>query len=369
MNEKTASRSPRIQPLPETRRGGRIPCTDRTQNRLLMIFLGVVLIYALSVAQSLLIPVALAFLLSLVLAPVLRILEHARVPRTLGAGLLVAALLGGLGWGVYSFVDPVSEWVDRAPTVLRQLERKVYPIKKTVEDVGKTADQVDRITSVDTKKTVEVQKFSARDVLYQNARQLLVGLLMTSFLLYFFLSWGRVMWIRLARLVRNREHRHRFLELSRVMEGEVSRYLLVITTINAGLGVAVAGALYLLGMPDPLLWGSVAALLNFVPYIGALFTAVMLGATALLSMDGLALPSLVVAIFIFLTALEGQVVTPTVLGQRLALNPLVVFLSIVFWFWLWGVAGALMAVPILITLKLIGNRVPAMRPFALLAGR
>ena len=110
-------------------------------------------------------------------------------------------------------------------------------------------------------------------------------------------------------------------------------------------------------------------MLNYIPYLGGLVTAVLLGATALLTFDGLAVPALVVATFAGLTIFEGQIVTPLLLGRRLALNPLVVFLSVIFWFWLWGVMGALIAVPILITIKLISDRVESMRPIALIAGR
>jgi predicted PurR-regulated permease PerM len=113
----------------------------------------------------------------------------------------------------------------------------------------------------------------------------------------------------------------------------------------------------------------VTALFNYIPYLGSLLTAVLLGITALLTFDGLAEPALVLAAFLGLTIFEGQIVTPLVLGRQLALNPLIVFLSVLFWFWLWGIAGALMAVPILITLKLIGDRVDWLRPLAVIAGR
>ena len=122
-------------------------------------------------------------------------------------------------------------------------------------------------------------------------------------------------------------------------------------------------------MPNPVMWGGAAALLNFVPYLGAVATAIALTATALLTFNGLAQPALVLAAFVALTIIEGQIVTPLILSRQLALNPLVVLLSVLFWFWLWGIAGALMAVPILITLKLAGDRVDFLRPIAAIASR
>ena len=337
--------------------GTGLPDLNPVVIRLLLSLVSLAVLYTLVLAQTVLAPLALAFLLSLVLAPIVRWLECLHVPRTLGAGLIVLLLLSGLSYGVASSIEPVSNWVEQAPRILRQLEHKIYPIKKTVEEVSKTAEQVDRIASVSTEETVEIKNISFRDMLYANSRGLATGTVMTTFLLYFLLSWGQVMLLRIMKLFDQHRQRQRYLELVTFLEGEISKYLFTITLINAGLGVVVAAALYAIEMPNPLLWGVIAALFNYIPYLGGLVTAVLLGATALLSFDGLAVPALVVAVFAGLTIFEGQIVTPLLLGRRLALNPLVVFLSVIFWFWLWGVMGALMAVPMLITIKLISDRV------------
>jgi predicted PurR-regulated permease PerM len=337
--------------------------------RLLLILVSLAVLYTLVLAQKVLAPLALAFLLSLVLAPIVRWLEWLHLPRTLGAGLIVLLLLSGLSYGVAGSIEPVSNWVEQSPRILSQLEHKIYPIKKTVEEVSKTAEQVDRIASVSTEETVEIKGISFRDMLYANSRGLATGTIMTTFLLYFLLSWGRVMLLRVTKLFDQHHQRERYLELATFLEGEISKYLFTITLINVGLGIVVAATLYAIGMPNPLLWGVIAALFNYIPYLGGLVTAVLLGATALLSFDGLAVPAVVVAAFAGLTIFEGQIVTPLLLGRRLALNPLVVFLSVVFWFWLWGVMGALMAVPMLITIKLISDRVDSMRAISLIAGR
>ena len=349
--------------------GARPPDINRVVIRLLLSLVSLAVLYTLVLAQKVLAPLALAFLLSLVLAPIVRWLEWLHVPRTLGAGFIVLMLLSGLSYGVASSIEPVSNWVEQAPRILRQLEHKIYPIKKTVEEVSKTAEQVDRIASVSTEKTVEIKSISFRDMLYANSRGLVTGTIMTTFLLYFLLSWGWVMLLRVMKLFDQHRQRERYLELATFLEGEISKYLFTITLINVGLGVVVAATLYAIGMPNPLLWGVIAALFNYIPYLGSLVTAVLLGATALLSFDGLAVPAAVVAAFAGLTIFEGQIVTPLLLGRRLALNPLVVFLSVVFWFWLWGVVGALMAVPMLITIKLISDRVESLRAISLIAGR
>lgn len=342
---------------------------SRIETRLLIALTLLAVVYTLALAQLLLVPIALAFLLSLVLAPVMRWLVRLRIPRPLSAAVIVLLLLSGLNYGVSQSIDPVSAWFERAPTLLKQLERKINPIKKTVEDMGKAADQVDRIASVNPAQTVEVKGISLSEMMYSNARGLATGAVTTTLLLYFILSWGPLMLKRISHLPNREGRRDHFIELSVILEAEISKYLSCITLVNFGLGCVVAAALYLFGMPNPLLWGAVAGLLNFIPYLGGLVTALLLGATALLTFDGLALPAMVVAAFTLLTIIEGQIVTPLVLGHRLSLNPLMVFLSVLFWFWLWGVAGALMAVPMLITLKLVGDRVEALRPIAVITQR
>nr|WP_082708974.1 AI-2E family transporter [Marinobacterium profundum] len=342
---------------------------SRIETRLLIVLTLLAVVYTLALAQLLLVPIALAFLLSLVLAPVMRWLVRIRIPRPLSAAVIVLLLLSGLNYGISQSIDPLSAWFERAPRLLKQLERKINPIKKTVEDMSKAADQVDRIASVNPVQTVEVKGISLSEMMYSNARGLATGAVTTTLLLYFILSWGPLMLKRISHLQKREGRRDHFIELSVILEAEISKYLSCITLVNFGLGSFVAAALYLFGMPNPLLWGAVAGLLNFIPYLGGLVTALLLGATALLTFDGLALPSMVVATFALLTIIEGQIVTPLVLGHRLSLNPLMVFLSVLFWFWLWGVAGALMAVPMLITLKLVGDRVDALRPIAVITQR
>lgn len=337
--------------------------------KLLLGLMTLAVIYTLHLAQNLLIPIALSFLVSLVLSPIVRRLEQIRIPRPIGAGLIILFLLSGFIYGVTESVKPIGEWVEQAPSLLRKLEWKVYPFTSTVEAVSETAEQVGRMASTSSKPTVEVQSISFRELLYSNAQQLIAGTAMATFLLYFLLAWGQTMLSRIDRLLLEHKSRHHFLALSAVVEGEVSKYLAIITLINIGLGVIVAGVLFVIGMPNPVLWGAIAALLNFMPYLGALITTVLLGASALLTFDGLALPALIVGSFLSLTVLEGQFITPLILGNRLALNPLVVFISVVFWFWLWGVLGALMAVPILITFKLIGDQIESWKPISVIAGR
>jgi predicted PurR-regulated permease PerM len=366
--ETSAEQNPPTIPTEDTLQSHQAKLVERSP-RVLVALLILAVVYTLAIAKSFLIPIALAFFLSLLLAPAVNWLARGRIPRTLGSALVVMLGLALLSYLFSTTIDPIGKWVENSSQNLREIERKLLPITRTIVEVSRTADEVDRLTSVAGEEQVSIRGVSFRELLYANARGLVSGTVMTALVLYFFLSWGRVMLARLARFSGESKTRRQVLEISSVLESEVSRYLVTIALINAVLGVLVALLMYVLGIPEPMLFGLAAMLLNFIPYFGALLTAVMLAATAILTFDGLYMPAVAVFCFIALTALEGQVVTPQILGNRLSLNPLVVFLAIAFWFWLWGVVGALMAVPMLITGKLVGDRVESMRPAARLLGR
>lgn len=341
----------------------------RLELQVLVALLILALVYTLAIAKTFLIPIALAFLLSLLLAPMVNLLARYGIPRTVGAALIVLTTLGILTYLLSVILEPLGNYLADSSQNIRELERKIYPIKQTIAEVSRTADQVDRLTSVDNDQQVSIRAVGFREMLYSNASGLITGTIMTALVLYFFLSWGRVVLARLARLSGSSAVRRQVLHVSRLLESEVSRYLVTIAFINVSLGALVALLMYLLGIPEPLLFGLVTTLLNFIPYIGALITAVMLAATAILTFDGLYIPVVAVSCFMALTALEGQIITPLIMGNRLSLNPLVVFLTIAFWFWLWGVIGAVIAVPMLITCKIIGDNVKAVRPLARMLGK
>jgi len=151
-------------------------------------------------------------------------------------------------------------------------------------------------------------------------------------------------------------------EMVREMEDDVSFYLLTISLINAGLGIAIGTAMYLLGMPNAVLWGVMAALFNFVPYLGALVGAGVVGLVALLTVEQPLAALLPPLVYLTLTSIEGYLVTPAMLARRLTLNPIAVFLSLILWTWVWGIGGALLAVPLLATFKICCDHIEPLKP-------
>lgn len=326
--------------------------------------------YTLYLTRGLTLPIVLALLLHFLLRPAVRALQYIRFPVYLAAALVVLSLVSTLALAGYALSEPLAQWVQKSPQIAQQLERKLRPIKKKVEEVDKAAAQVERITSAETKgATVQLRNTSVRGMVWGSVEPLLTGIVVMFFLLYFLLATGDRMIQRIAETARTRDGARRVVEIADGVERNISGYLGSITLINAALGAATAAMTYAFGMPNPLLWGAMAMLFNFVPYLGAMITLAVLAVVAVLTFDALSYALLVPAMFLLITSIEGQVVTPLVLGRRLALNPVLVFLGLIFWGWLWGPAGALLAVPILVALKIVCDHVRPLAPWGTLLGR
>lgn len=329
------------------------------------------LLGALYVGRAVVLPIILALLLSLLLAPVVRGLRRLRLPRWLASALVVVAVVAGGGGLIYYLAAPAADWMDRAPTSLSRVEAKLRELMAPVEKVSRATEQVERMTDVGGGREREVQVVGQSLSGNLMSLTLSVGsaVVVMLVLLYFLLTSGDSLVRKIAALGRTPEGKHRVVDIARTLEESISTYLLTITLINLGLGAAVATALWLLGLPNPILWGTMACLLNFVPYLGAMVGVAVVAVVALLTFDGLGQALLAPLAYLALTSLEGLFVTPTILGQRLTLNPLAIFVGIIFWGWMWGVVGALLAVPVLVSFKIVADHVDRLKPIGELLGR
>jgi predicted PurR-regulated permease PerM len=323
--------------------------------------------YTLYFAANVLLPIVVAVLASLVLEPLVKLLQRWRVPAGLGALLVVLGLVGGVLYGTYSLAVPAAGWLDRAPEASREIERKLRFIRDPLARVSEATAQVEKATTGATQgapREVVVQPPSLLDTVVDRTQRFAAGALVAVILLYFLLANPDGLLEKLVSLAPALTDKKRVVAAMRQIEGDVSRYLLTVSLINAGLGVAVGLAMHALGMPNAALWGVVAAFSNFVPYAGALVTAVLLAAVGVLTFDtpgAMLTPALV---FLSITTIEAYGVTPIVLGARLTLSPIAVFLSVTVWSWLWGIPGALIAVPLLAAIKIVAQHVPRLEPLA-----
>lgn len=323
-------------------------------------------LYTAYFAKVILLPLALAVLLTLLLAPAVRMMKRLWLPEPVGAAILVLGLSAGFVYAVYLLFDPGMRWIESAPQVLRQAEFKLRGVKKSVQQVTAAAAKVEEITSVDGKKPSATQVVTTEPGLASRVltgtQSTLPAMAATIVLLYFLLASGDMFLRKLVRATPGLNGRRRAVRITRAIQTNLGRYLFTVSCINAGLGLVTGAAMHLLGMPNPLLWGVMVAVLNFMPYVGAAVSLAVLTVVAFLTFDSLGQILAVPATFFILTTLEGQILTPVLTGRRLTLNPVGIFLSMLFWGWLWGVVGALIAVPLLMVVKVLCDHVDSLAP-------
>jgi predicted PurR-regulated permease PerM len=328
--------------------------------------------YTLYFARSFLLPIVLALLFSLLLLPFVRLLKKfLRIPEPLGAGLVLIALLGLMVGGLYELSGPAYEWMQKAPVSLRKVETKLRELKRPVLLFGRATEQVAKMTDVgSTPATPRSQpvavavpagpSLGAR--VLDRTTEFAGSAAVMLILLYFLLASGDLFLRKLVKVLPSLSDKKRAIEIARQVETDISAYLSTVSMINLGLGIGVAIAMALIGLPNPLLWGAMAALTNFIPYLGAMSCYVALALAGFLTFDDLPHALLPVGAFLCLNVVEAYFVTPMVLGRRLTLNPVVLFLGLTFWGWMWGIAGALLAVPIMVVFKIFCDHIEPLAP-------
>ena len=314
-------------------------------------------------AKDFILPITLGVLIALTLSPVVRALNRFGFPGAVSAFVVILGLGASLASIAYVMSGPVTVWVEGAPEMGRQLESKLKGLSDTMDAVQDASSQVDELA--ETSKNSDVQKVAiAQPGLLTSAVSTLSNIftsaLVALFLALFILATNTLFYEKLIGSFQKFSDKKKALNAIYDVERKVSRYLFTIAMINALLGVSVGLALYALGMPDAFIWGVVAFLLNFIPYVGMFFGVVLVGAFSIIAFDTISYALLAPAAYFALNALEGQVITPLTVGRALEMNIVAVFVTVVFWGWLWGIAGALMAVPILVLMKVVCDHVDSL---------
>jgi predicted PurR-regulated permease PerM len=323
-------------------------------------------LYTVAFARPFLLPLTVAFMLHFLLIPVVRLLKRLRIPEPVGATLVVAALVGSLSLAVYALSWPASEWMAKAPESLRRIEQRAQTILKPIRRVTQTAEQMERIATVENKGApeVKVSEPGLGAMVFGGMQAFLAGALVVFTLLFFLLASGDRLMAQLVKALPRLQDRKRAADIAREIERQVSAYLYVTTLVNLGFGAVVAATMLLLRMPNALLWGVLAAITSFIPYLGGVLCTVLLGMAAVLAFPDWQRAVLVPLVFAVLDTLKGYVVAPLLTGRRLTLNTPVLFIGLLFWWWVWGIPGALLAVPILSVVKIVCERIDGWRPLA-----
>jgi predicted PurR-regulated permease PerM len=326
----------------------------RTSRWLLTGIFLIMAVYALYFGKDFFMPVILAFLLALTLTPVVRFLRKRGIPDALSATLLVLLSLSVVGSVGYFLSGPVIDLVNNGAAIGQKLTERLAPLRAPYEKLTHISQQLGAMTEPAQEPGVQKVVVAQPGIVSQAAGNLLsagTSITIVAVLSLFLLASGPLFYEKIVQSFATMSEKKRALRVVYDVEREISRYLFTVAAINSGLGAVIALGLWALGMPNPLVWGVAAALLNFLPYIGALTTIVLVAIIALISFDTISY-ALLAPLFVLLCDLaEGQFVTPMIVGRRLEINAVAIFIAIAFWSWLWGFVGALMAVPLLVVVK------------------
>ncbi len=318
-------------------------------------------------ARDFLVPVALGVLLALVFSPVRRFLERRKLPSAVSAMIIVSGLITLIGLGLSTLADPVQSWIKEAPTIGFKLEQKLRGANKSAKAVIDAGKQIEQIATVENEGE-KVQKVSTREPgvlvkLATSVPELLAQVVFTLVLLFFLLASGDMFYEKLVHIMPTFKDKRNAIRISYDIERKLSNYLFTITLINAALGVAIGVSMWLLGMPNPTLFGVLAFAFNFVPYLGAIVGVAITALVGLLTFDHTGAALLPALAYLILTIIEGQLATPYFVGRRLEMNPVVIFLSVALWAWLWSIVGMLVAVPLLVAVRTFCEHIPGLQAF------
>ncbi|RUO26990.1 AI-2E family transporter [Aliidiomarina minuta] len=325
-------------------------------------------LYTLYLAHEILLPIILALLLSMLLAPLVGKAERRlKVPRALSAlvlMLMVIALIASVSYGI---VKPLSEWADRAPNAIERIFTGESEMERQMDRFSDTAQQIeeemDDVSEEDRPQPVVLQQESWQSQALERAQQTVFGLALALALTYFLLVSGDMLVKNLAMQMRRRR-RQIFLRIVRSGQEQVARYLAVITTTNLSIGILTGLVAWGVGLPTPVLWGLVATLSRFIPYIGVILGVALLTVVSVATFDELWKIAIVPGSFMVMTSIVGFFIEPYIHGMRLAVNPVIIFVSIFFWGWLWGPVGVLLAVPLMTVIMVVVSHIPKLQPLS-----
>ena len=298
------------------------------------------------VCRPLLLPVVAAVVIGITLAPVVKLAAHRGVPPWLTAGAIGVTALVAAAIGVTFLANPVTSWIARAPEIGAILREKLYWLGRPLAAIREVQESF--LPATGTAIAVEPSQLGIVTPVLAFVTPAVVELVLFFVTLVFFLAVQMDFRRYMASFFATREAKLRFIRIASDVEHDLASYVFVVTVINFCLGTVVAFGAWLFGFATPVLFGLLAMALNYIPYIGPACMTVVLFAVGLVSFSSATYALVPPAAFVGLATLEGQFITPTVLGHQLTLNPLVVLLALAFWAWIWGPLGAFLAVPVTI---------------------
>jgi predicted PurR-regulated permease PerM len=348
---------------------GVLPSSDAPRASLtLKVIATIGLVLLLKLTNEVLLPIAIAIILTFLLAPLVRALRRRGIDDAVGAAVVVFGLLGAVGLLATRLAAPATEWVARAPTTLQQAIDGFERVREGVPFLSPPPAQAPRARGAQqpppadpVKEKIATESVALTGTLLKRVGSIAITTAATVILLYFFLASERWLINRTVEAIPRRRARVSVIGGVRAAQRDIATFLGTQALINVGVGVATGIAVGVIGLPNPTLWGTVAGVLGFIPYLGPLVTIVLLTVAGTLTFDTLPWMLAPVAAFGVINIIESNFISPWIVGKRLEMSPLVVFLSVMVCGWIWGIAGAFIAVPLLVALRAAARRSRSLR--------
>jgi predicted PurR-regulated permease PerM len=363
----TAQATPvdRRAPTPDLEKTGQAFAGERVRSAGITTLAVLAVLYTIYFAQSFLLPIVVALLLSFLFSPVVRALARFKIRPPVGAALVIAGLLGTVGFVGYELAGPVESWAASAPQTLATAQGKLRELLRPLERASRTAEQVQSAAGGDDGGENEPQEVVVRGEsvisrVFGTTSKFLTSTMEVIILLYFLLAAGDLFLQKLIKVLPTLRDKRKAVEIARRTEASISTYLLTTAAITIAEGLVVALVLWMLKMPSPLLWGAMVMVLEFIPYLGALVMTVVLTIAALTVYDTVGQALLVPGAFLAINVVQGNFISPMLMGHKLALNPVALLIGLAFWFWMWGIPGAFIAVPLLATFKIFCDHIESL---------
>ena len=334
------------------------------------IFLGglfaLALLTALYVASEIVLPVVLAIVLKLLLQPLVRITDRVGLPRGIGALLAIVLLVVNLAAVVSGIAGPASSWAGKLPEAIPQLEQKLAFLARPIGNMQWMLGQLQDFTSggaTTVPQAPAAHSVNILGILFSGTATVAAGLFTTLVVLFYLLVAGETFLRRFVEILPHFAEKRQAVEISLHIERDISVYLITVTLINGVVGMATFAVMWLCGVANPLLWGVIAFVLNFVPILGAMVGIVVFLMASVLSLGVTWWALLPVGLYFLVHVIEGEIATPMLMARRFTINPVAVILALIFWYWMWGVPGAILAVPMLAITKIVCDDVRPLRAF------
>ena len=343
---------------------------------------GIVVLATLAVIGALyfgrvfLVPIALAVLFTGLLRPIVRRFERARLPAPVGATVVLVVFLGLLVSGGLALADPVRGWVAQAPQTFAAAQQRLEKLRRPIQSITAAAQKAERATAEPADQRAPQQaapapapsggqgSVSLAVRVFGTTTSLLAGLVEVVLLTFLLLASGDSFMTKLVNVLPVRREKREAVEIANEAETVVSHYMLATALINLGQGAVVGLSMWLLHLPNPVLWGLLTVALEFIPFLGGAAMMILLTLAGLATFEGIGQALLPPAVYLTISTLQNNLVSPIAYGRRLRLNPVAILVGVLFWYYLWGVAGAFLAVPIIATVKIMGEHIESLSPMA-----